>query len=73
MKTQTLEYNKETGQITICEYDEGFLVSSNNITTAVMTLALEKLYDDYDLDIGDEVVITKKKSLEKVTKLQVKK
>jgi len=25
-----------------------------------MTLALEKLYDDYGLDIGDEVVITKK-------------
>ncbi len=39
----------------------------------VMTLALEKLYDDYDLEIGDEVVITKKKSLEKVTKFQVKK
>jgi hypothetical protein len=38
-----------------------------------MTLALEKLYDDYGLDEGDEVVITKKKSLEKVTKFQVKK
>ena len=70
---QTLEYNKETRQITICEYDDGFLVSSNDVTTAVMTLALEKLYDDYDLDIGDEVVITKKKSLEKVTKFQIKK
>lgn len=70
---QTLEYNKETRQITICEYDDGFLVSSNDITTAIMTLALEKLYDDYGLDIGDEVVITKKKSLEKVTKFQVKK
>jgi len=56
--SQTLEYNKKTGQITSCEYDEGFLVSSNDITTAVMTLALEKLYDDYGLDIGDEVVIT---------------
>lgn len=72
-KTQTLEYNKETGLITSCEYDEGFLVSSLDVTTAVMTLALEKLYDDYGLDIGDEVVITKKKSLEKVTKFQVKK
>ncbi len=71
--TQTLEYNKETNQIIICEYDDGFLVSSSDITTAVMTLALEKLYDDYDLDIGDEVVITKKKSLEKVTKFQIKK
>jgi len=25
MKTQTLEYNNETGQITLNEYDEGFL------------------------------------------------
>lgn len=73
MITQTLEYNKETGQITSCEYDEGFLVSSSDITTAVMTLALEKIYDHYGLDEGDEVVITKKKSLEKVTKFQVKK
>jgi len=36
-----------------------------------MTLALEKLYDDYGLDIGDEVVITKKKNLEKITKFEV--
>lgn len=73
MKTQTLEYNKETGQITLNEYDEGFLESSNNVTDTVMTLALEKIYDDYGLDEGDEVVITKKKSLEKVTKFKVKK
>ena len=71
MNTQTLEYNKKTGQITICEYDEGFLDSSNDVTDAVMTLALEKLYDDYDLEIGDEVIITKKKSLNKVTKFKV--
>ena len=73
MKTQTLEYNKTTGQITICEYDNGFLDSSNNVTSAVMTLALEKLYDDYSLDTGDEVVITKKKSLDKITKFEIKK
>jgi hypothetical protein len=71
--TQTLEYNKTTGQITICEYDDGFLDSSNDVTSAVMTLALEKLYDDYGLDTGDEVVITKKKSLEKITKFEIKK
>ena len=70
---QTLEYNKETGQIVLNEYNEGFLESSNNITDAVMTLALEKLYDDYGLELGDEVVITKKKSLNKVTKFKVKK
>lgn len=72
-KTQTLEYNKQTGQITLNEYNEGFLESSNDVTTSVMTLALEKFYDDYGLEIGNEVVITKKKSLEKVTKFQVKK
>ena len=70
---QTLEYNKEIGQITLNEYNDGFLESSSNITDAIMTLALEKLYDDYNLDIGDEVVITKKKSLDKVTKFEVKK
>jgi len=53
MKTQTLEYSKEIGQITICEYDEGFSDSSINVTTAVITLALEKLYDDYGLNIDD--------------------
>ena len=72
-KINTLEYSKETGQIVLNEYNEGFLESSSNITDAVMTLALEKLYDDYNLDIGDEVVITKKKSLDKVTKFEVKK
>jgi len=71
--TKTLEYNKETGQITICEYNEGFLDSSNDVTDAVMTLALEKLYDDYGLDLGDEVVITKKKNLKKLTKFEIKK
>jgi len=72
-KINTLEYSKETGQIVLNEYNEGFLESSSNITDAVMTLALEKLYDDYNLDIGDEVVITKKKSLNKITKFEVKK
>lgn len=73
-KTQTIEYNKQTSRITINEYTEdGFLDSSHDVTDAIMTLALEKLYDDYGLDEGDEVVITKKKSLEKVTKFQVKK
>ena len=70
---QTLEYNKEIGQIALNEYNEGFLDSSNDVTDAVMTLALEKLYDDYNLDIGDEVVITKKKSFDKITKFEVKK
>jgi len=70
--TQTIEYNKETGQITLCEYDDGFLDNSKNITNIVMTLALEKMYDDYSLEDGDEVVITKKKTLDKVTKFELK-
>ena len=68
---QTLEYNKEIGQITLNEYNDGFLESSSNITDAIMTLALEKLYDDYNLDIGDEVMITKKKSLKKDIKIKI--
>ena len=73
MKTQTLEYNKQTGRITINEYtDDGFLNSSSDVTDAVMTLAMEKIYDDYGLDEGDEVIITKKKSLDKITKFQIK-
>ena len=71
MKTKTLEYNKEIGQITLNEYNEGFLESSNNTTDAVMTLALEKLYDDYNLDIGDKVVITKKKSHKRDIKIKI--
>lgn len=73
MKTQTLEYNKETGQITLCEYNDGFLESSRDVSNAIMTLALEKLYDDYGLEDGDEVIITKKKSLDKITKFEIKK
>lgn len=76
-KTKTLEYNKQTTKITLNTYDEGFLLSETDITEAVLTLALEKLYDDYGLEQGDELHITKKmksrknedKSLGNVTKL----
>lgn len=69
MKTQTVEYNKETKQITLNNYDDSFLESSIDITDKVMVLALEKLYDEYGLDTGDELCITKKKEL-KSTKLK---
>lgn len=72
-RTQTLEYNKETGKITLNEYDEGFLDNEVDVTTAILTLALEKLYDDYDLDEGDELLITKKKSLDTHTKIKLEK
>lgn len=73
MKIQTLEYNKETAQITLNTYDGGFFLSETDITEAVLTLALEKLYDDYGLEQGDELHIKKKKSLGNVTKFELMK
>jgi len=73
LQTKTLEYNKETTKITLNTYDEGFLLSETDITEAVLTLALEKLYDDYGLEQGDELHIMKKKSLGNVTKIELKK
>ncbi len=70
---KTLEYNKETTKITLNTYDEGFFLSETDITDAVLTLALEKLYDDYGLEQGDELHIKKKKSLGNVTKIELKK
>jgi len=69
----TIEYNKETTKITLNTYDDGFFLSETDITDAVLTLALEKLYDDYGLEQGDELHITKKKSLGNVTKFELKK
>lgn len=69
---QTIEYNKTTKQITLNSYTDGFLESSIDITDKVMTLALEKLYDEYDLDLGDELCITKREKL-KTPKFELKK
>ena len=71
--TRCIEYNKETGKITLNTYDDGFFLSETDITEAVLTLALEKLYDDYGLEQGDELHITKKKSLGNVAKIELKK
>ncbi|MDY0194243.1 MAG: hypothetical protein RBR93_12080 [Aliarcobacter butzleri] len=69
---QTLEYNKQTGKITLNTYTQDeFLESEIDITEQVSTLVLEKLYDDYDLDDGDELLITKKKSLSEHAKILV--
>lgn len=63
--TQTLEYNKQTGKITLSAYTkDSFLVSEIDITDKVVALALEKLYHDYDIDDGDELLITKQKSIQ---------
>ena len=57
---QTLEYNKDKGTISLRTYsDAGFLESELDITDKVTTLVLDKLYDDYNLDDGDELLITK--------------
>ena len=66
MKTQTLEYNKQTGKITLNTYTQDeFLESEMDITEQVTALVLDKLYDDYNLDDGNELLIkkaTKKKN-----------
>ncbi|WP_152054929.1 hypothetical protein [Aliarcobacter butzleri] len=59
-KIQTLEYNKDKGTINLCTYsNDGFLENELDITDKVTTLVLDKLYDDYNLDDGDELLIKK--------------
>lgn len=61
---QTLEYNKQTGTISLNTYtDDGFLEKETVITDQAVSLVLEKLYDQYGLDEGDELLITKRKSV----------
>jgi len=69
-KTQTLEYNKDKGTISLCTYsNDGFLESELNITDEVITLVLDKLYDDYNLDDGDELLIKKATNKKKKSKI----
>lgn len=71
---QTLEYNKQTGKITLNTYTQDeFLESEIDITEQVTTLVLDKLYDAYDLEDGDELLITKNKSLETHAQMKQKK
>ena len=72
MMTKTLEYNKKTTKITLNTYDDGFFLSEITITDAVLTLALEKLYDDYGLEQGDEFISLKRKAWEVLRKLSWK-
>ena len=67
---QTLEYNKQTGKITLNTYtDDEFLESEVDITDKVTTLVLDKLYDDYNLDDGDELLIKKASNKKKKSKI----
>ena len=71
-KTQTLEYNKDKGIISLCTYsDDGFCESELDITDKVTTLVLDKLYDDYNLDDGDELLITKTTNKNKNRKIPI--
>ena len=73
MKNQTLEYNDKTGLITFNTYTEdGFLISSLDITDEAVTLVIEKLYDDYNLDDDGELVIKKRAPVKKISKIQLK-
>jgi hypothetical protein len=72
-KTQTLEYNKDKGIISLCTYsDDGFLESELDITDKVTTLVLDKLYDDYNLDDGDELLIKKASNKNKIENYSLK-
>ena len=69
---QTLEYNKQTHKITLNTYTvDEFLELEVDITDQATTLVFEKLYDDYDMDEGDELLITKKKTLLDHTKIKL--
>ena len=73
LKTQTLEYNKDKGTINLCTYsNDGFLESELDITDKVTTLVLDKLYDDYNLDDGDELLITKASNKNKIENYSLK-
>jgi hypothetical protein len=72
MQTKTIEYNKQTGVITLCTYTEdGFLENQIDITDKAISLVLEKLYNDYDLEDGDELLITKKEKLGESIKFEI--
>lgn len=58
---RTLEYNKQTGRITLNVYShDEFLLSETDVTDQATSLVLQKLYDDYGLDEGDELLLTKR-------------
>jgi hypothetical protein len=67
---QLLEYNDKDGTITLNTYTEdGFLTASLDITNEAVTLVIEKLYDDYNLENTGDLVIRKNKPNKKVFKL----
>jgi len=53
--TITIEYDKHRG-IYLKFYDEGFFDKEIDITDIVQDCVIEKLMDENDLEIGDELV-----------------
>jgi len=49
----------------------GSLLPETDITAQTLTLALEKLYDDYGLEQGDELHIIKTPSLYQLTNKRI--
>ena len=60
MKTEPSElkinYNHETGIISLQAYDEGFFNWEKNITQEIMECAIEKLFDDMDCPTNGGVI-----------------
>lgn len=72
-RIQTLEYNSKLVKLLWSEYNDVILDNEIAVTSAVLTLAMEKIYNDNNLDERDEVLITKRKSLGTFTKIKLKK
>ena len=60
MKTEPSElkinYNHETGIISLQAYDEGFFNWEKDITQEIMECAIEKLFDDMDCPTNGGVI-----------------
>jgi len=69
LSTITIEYNKHRG-IYLKFYDEGFFDKEIDITDIVQDCVIEKLMDENDLGIGDELVFKREvEPIEKIKKI----
>jgi len=60
-----LSYSETTGKITLQTYDDGFFNCEVDMTSAIMELAVEKLFNDVKCEPnGGKVILTRKKMLE---------
>jgi len=51
-----INYNHETGVISLEAYDEGFFNWKKDITQEIMEIAVEKLFDDMDCPVNGGVI-----------------